>query len=104
MTDGFALAGVAVNKTAGPHSETKSSFSIKDIVGDGFLWAVPRCRRTLERRLTRRFGLPDANKFNKMIVPKTTLRSCNVCGEDHEVGVLCRKNNHQYIFVSILRL
>lgn len=91
MTDGFALAVAGgVNKNHPKHEP----FSIKDIVGDGFLWAVPRCRRTLEKRLTRKFGLPNGFPHGvvKMIQRKTTLRTCNVCGDDHEVGVLCRKD------------
>ncbi|KAK4880877.1 hypothetical protein RN001_004196 [Aquatica leii] len=61
--------------------------SIKDIIGDGFLWGVPTNRRTIEKRLKRKFGNPYY--VYKIMVPKTTLRVCNVCGDDHEVGVLC---------------
>lgn len=97
MTDGFALAvagGVNGNR---PQREP---FSIKDILGDGFLWAVPRSRRTLERRHTRRFGNPNGFPHGvvKMIQKKTTLRTCNVCGDDHEIGVLCRKDAIQRIW------
>lgn len=89
MTDGFALAAVELNKSCAP---PKKPFSLKDIVGDGFLWAVPRCRRTLEKRLTRKFGHPKY--VLKILQPKQTLRTCNVCGDDHEVGVLCRKTTN----------
>lgn len=64
--------------------EFKPKFSLKDLIGDGLLWAVPKSRRSLERRLKRKFGFP------RMLIPRTNLRSCNVCGDDHEVGVLCR--------------
>lgn len=90
LTDAFALAIAGVNKNIQPHSNTKPPFSIKDVLGDGFLWAVPRCRRSIEKRLTRKYGFPEG--VLKTIQPKTTLRTCNVCGDDHEVGVLCRKN------------
>lgn len=65
-------------------------FSIKDLWNDGILWAVPKTRRTLEKRQRRKFGCPDL--VWKLIVPKVTLRQCVQCGHDHEVGVLCRKS------------
>jgi len=64
-----------------------SKFSIKDLIGNGILWAVPRNRRTVERRWQRKFGSPDY--VWKLIHSKTTLKTCNQCGHDHEVGVLC---------------
>lgn len=85
MTDGYCLAGVDA-KTTGPE---KNKRTLKDIIGDGFLWAVPRNRRTIEKRLKRKFGTPEY--VWKMLVPKTTLRICYVCGDDHEVGRLCRE-------------
>lgn len=91
LTDGFALATTVCTNKSNTNNTTKPPFSLKDIVGDGFLWAVPRCRRTIEKRLTRKFGHP--NGVLKILTPKTTLRTCNVCGDDHEVGVLCRKQN-----------
>lgn len=60
---------------------------LKDIFNNGFLWAVPRNRRTIEKRLTRKFGHPYY--VDKLLHPRNTLRVCNVCGDDHEVGVLC---------------
>lgn len=72
-------------------NEIKSSapFTIKDIIGDGFLWATPKHRRSVEKRQKRRFGHPEY--ILKILKPKTYLRTCNVCGDDHEAGVLCRK-------------
>lgn len=67
----------------------KNTFSLKDLIGDGFLWAVPRNRRTIEKRWKRRYGTPEF--VNKLMLPKTNLRICNQCGYDHEVGILCRK-------------
>lgn len=64
-------------------------FSLKQLLGDGILWAVPKHRRTIEKRLKRKFGHPDYNW--KPLKVKTHLRSCNQCGHDHEIGVLCRK-------------
>lgn len=67
------------------------SFSLKDLLGDGILWAVPKHRKSLERRLKAKFGNPKYHM--KIYSPKTTLRICMQCGHDHEVGVLCRKCN-----------
>lgn len=61
--------------------------SLKDILNEGFLWAVPRNRRTIEKRLKRQYGNPYYT--SKILVPKKTLHVCNVCGDDHEIGVLC---------------
>lgn len=63
------------------------SRSLKDLIGDGILWAVPKHRRTIEKRLKRKFGIPDLNW--KPLRVKTHLRSCNQCGHDYEAGVLC---------------
>lgn len=68
-------------------STAPSKFSIKDLIGDGFLLAVPKFRRTIEKRLKRKFGSPDY--VWKMLVPKTNLKVCNNCGHHHERGVLC---------------
>lgn len=57
-------------------------------LGDGFLWAVPKHRRTIERRLKRRFGSPGNWKI---ILPRNDLAVCKTCGHDHEIGVLCGK-------------
>ncbi|XP_023950524.2 39S ribosomal protein L32, mitochondrial [Bicyclus anynana] len=62
-------------------------FSIKDIVGDGILLAVPKFRRTVEKRLKRKFGSPEYTW--KMLVPKTNIIVCNSCGHYHERGHLC---------------
>ncbi|KAG4078344.1 hypothetical protein HA402_013054 [Bradysia odoriphaga] len=62
-------------------------FSLQDLIGDGFLWAVPKNRRTIEKRWKRKYGSPEY--FLKILQPKTTLRVCNHCGHDYEVGLLC---------------
>nr|NP_001298805.1 39S ribosomal protein L32, mitochondrial [Papilio xuthus]BAM18400.1 mitochondrial ribosomal protein L32 [Papilio xuthus] len=74
----------------------KKSFSIKDIVGDGFLLAVPKFRRTIEKRLKRKYGYPEY--VWKMLVPKTNIKVCNECGHHHERGRLCE---HCYKKVEI---
>ncbi|KAK2588643.1 hypothetical protein KPH14_006409 [Odynerus spinipes] len=71
-------------------------FSLKDIIGDGFLWAVPKRRRSIEKRLKRRFGHPDYHW--KPPVPKTNLLMCPNCGGHYEAGHLC---GHCYEKVKI---
>ncbi|XP_076629959.1 mitochondrial ribosomal protein L32 [Colletes latitarsis] len=61
--------------------------SLKDVLNDAFLWAVPKKRRSIEKRLMRRFGYP---KYNwKPPVPKTNILECNKCGHNYEAGLLC---------------
>lgn len=62
-------------------------FSIKDIVGDGLLLAVPKFRRTIEKKLKRKFGSPQY--VWKMLVPKNNIKVCQNCGHHHEKGRLC---------------
>lgn len=71
----------------GRSSATGNAFSLRDLIGDGMLWAVPKHRRTLEKRHKRKYGSPEYKL--KILTPKIHLRSCATCGSDHEVGVLC---------------
>ncbi|XP_029667047.1 39S ribosomal protein L32, mitochondrial [Formica exsecta] len=60
---------------------------LEDIFNIGILWAVPKKRRTIEKRLGRRFGV---EKYCwKPPVPKTNLLICTNCGHDYEAGRLC---------------
>ncbi|NP_001091811.1 mitochondrial ribosomal protein L32 [Bombyx mori] len=79
----LALA-VSVNQQPKP---TPKAFSIHDLIGDGFLLAVPKFRRTVEKRLNRKFGWPEY--VWKPFVPKTNLKTCHECGHHHEQGRLC---------------
>uniref|UniRef100_A0A182NAC0 Large ribosomal subunit protein bL32m n=1 Tax=Anopheles dirus TaxID=7168 RepID=A0A182NAC0_9DIPT len=89
--NGFPPGALALAHVADSPSQstrhTNSSFSLRDLLGDGLLWAVPKHRRTLEKRHKRKYGTPDYKL--KIFAPKTHLRSCATCGDDHEVGVLC---------------
>ncbi|RZC33319.1 39S ribosomal protein L32, mitochondrial, partial [Asbolus verrucosus] len=82
--DGLCLAGVPIQEH---QPRPASAFSLKDLLGDGFLWGVPTARRTIERRLKRKFG--DPYYIEKILKPKTNIRTCNTCGDDHLAGVLC---------------
>nr|CAG4646703.1 EOG090X0IGM [Macrothrix elegans] len=64
----------------------KAPFDINSIF-DGFLWGVPTCRRSAEKRMMRKFGAP--NWHNKLILPKKNLKECNACGHYHEERRLC---------------
>ncbi|XP_037945678.1 39S ribosomal protein L32, mitochondrial [Teleopsis dalmanni] len=68
-------------------SDSSEKFSLKDLIGDGILWAVPKHRRSIARRLQRKFGVPDL--VWKPLKIKTHLRNCTECGHDYEAGVLC---------------
>lgn len=70
-----------------PRTSTPKKINLSDILGDGFLWAVPKHRRTVEKRWKRKFG--DPYYVNKLLLPKSYLKTCNECGDNHEAGVLC---------------
>lgn len=78
-----------VHQPTSSTTSTSQSFSLKDLIGDGMLWAVPKHRRSVEKRLNRKFGYPEY--VWKPLKEKRNLRSCQHCGHDYELGLLCRK-------------
>ncbi|CAK9824235.1 39S ribosomal protein L32, mitochondrial [Anthophora retusa] len=80
----YAIECNAINQV---QSKNISAPSLKDILNDAILWAAPKKRRTIERRLMRRFGVPD--RHWKPPVPKTNILMCRKCGHDYEAGTLC---------------
>lgn len=62
-------------------------FSVKDLIGDGFLWAVPKFRRSVERRMKRRFGSPGLNMKYPQV--KNYLVECEYCGDFYEPKSIC---------------
>lgn len=67
-----------------PSQKQTSIPSTKD---DGFLWGVPKHRRSVEKRWSRKFGFP---KYNwKPLVPKSNLKVCRACGHFHESFTIC---------------
>ncbi|PNF34096.1 39S ribosomal protein L32, mitochondrial [Cryptotermes secundus] len=58
-----------------------------DVLDNGFLWAVPRSRRSVEKRLSRKFGYPEY--VYKLLLPKRNLLVCNTCGHHYEANHLC---------------
>lgn len=89
ITEPMCLVACPSYSPIGEPEQASKSLSIKDLIGDGIFWAVPRTRRTLEKRQKRKYGSPDYHL--KILLPKQTLRVCNQCGHDHEVGLLCRE-------------
>ncbi|XP_066581666.1 large ribosomal subunit protein bL32m [Prorops nasuta] len=87
-----ALCAVDCSNVLGQSSmvQKKNSWSLKEIMDNGILWAVPKSRRTLEKRMKRRYG--DLEKWPhsyKFPVAKTNILSCVHCGHDYEYGTLC---------------
>jgi len=60
--------------------------SVIDSIYDGFLLAVPKHRRSREKRAKRRFGWTKVESF---MTPKRNLVECLDCGEWHEFHTIC---------------
>nr|AGM32493.1 39S ribosomal protein L32-like protein [Coptotermes formosanus] len=78
---------VAVQANATNKTVPGSSFSLEKLFRDGFLWGVPTKRRSVEKRLNRKFGYPEY--VYKLILPKRNLLVCNTCGHHYEANHLC---------------
>lgn len=87
----LALAEVEATSARGPISWLPNA---KQIWEESILAAVPRNRRSIERRMRRRFGIPD--RVWKMLFLKKNLQLCMQCGNFHEPGVMCRKSCLKY--------
>ncbi|KOC59496.1 39S ribosomal protein L32, mitochondrial [Habropoda laboriosa] len=81
------LCAIGCNAINQVQPKTFPAQSLKDILNDAFLWAVPKKRRSLEKRLCRRFGIPELHW--KPPVPKTNILMCRKCGHNHEANTLC---------------
>lgn len=78
---------IVAESSLSPSSLPPQPFSVKDLIGDGILWGVPKHRRTLETRMKRKYG--SNNWLLKTLQRKTHLRVCDTCGNHCEVGILC---------------
>lgn len=65
------------------------SQTLKQIFDNAILWAVPTKRRTIEKRLKRKFGVKDY--VWKPHVAKTNILTCSNCGHNYEANRLCGK-------------
>lgn len=58
-----------------------------DVCGfDGILYAVPKKRRTVERRRKISFGYLKRMEYAQ---PKHNIVTCPICGDWHEVHTIC---------------
>lgn len=69
--------------------------SLKEMLDTSILWAVPKARRSLEKRMCRKYGIPD--KVWKLFVPRKDLIICNTCGHYHNKKQLC---GHCYLKIK----
>lgn len=91
-----------------PSSHDPSSHdarSILDNIFDGFLLAVPKKRRSVEKRMSMRFGVKKwAPHGWKMIDPKSNIITCKTCGHFHELEYLCtncyEKNKEETVIIQ----
>jgi len=60
--------------------------SLIDSIYNGFLLAVPKSRRSREKRAKRRFGW---TKVQDWMTPRRNLVECLDCGEWHEGHTIC---------------
>uniref|UniRef100_A0ABD2X0G9 Uncharacterized protein n=1 Tax=Trichogramma kaykai TaxID=54128 RepID=A0ABD2X0G9_9HYME len=74
---------------------TNKSITQSELNGDGLLLAVPKHRRSLEKRLSHRFGWPEYHW--KPLTPKTNLKLCKTCGHHYEFGTICGKLSRFFI-------
>jgi ribosomal protein L32 len=56
---------------------------------DGILWAVQKTRRSVERRLKRKFGDCKLISNSKMLKLRHDLTICQSCGSWHELNFIC---------------
>ncbi|XP_077993823.1 large ribosomal subunit protein bL32m-like [Glandiceps talaboti] len=77
-----ALAVTGSNNLQDKANQTNTGFDIKSL-WNGILWAVPKSKRSLERRRTRR------RAFEKRIHPRQDIIPCEVCGQPKLMYHLC---------------
>lgn len=84
------LAVLAVEPGTQTSNLPSKPFTVKDLIGDGFLWAVPKFRRSLEKRMKRRFGQYDPTLPGvKMPLMNQRLRECDSCGDFFDPRTIC---------------
>lgn len=89
LNGGAPAMALAVDPHGSFPLHVNSKITLRDLIGDGFFWAVPKHRRSVEKRLNRKFGYPEY--VWKPLKEKRNLRTCTKCGHDYELGLLCRK-------------
>ncbi|XP_071497777.1 large ribosomal subunit protein bL32m-like [Diadema antillarum] len=66
----------------GDEGDARTGSSLRELF-DGFLWAVPKHRRSIQRNRTRRRAVEKRVQYNESLVP------CEVCGNLRQVGYVC---------------
>ncbi|XP_064594518.1 large ribosomal subunit protein bL32m-like [Liolophura sinensis] len=69
------------------HNHDRQGSSVIESIFDSRLWAVPKFRRSLERRMTRRMG--GEKHFETYGQPKNNIVACLECGHWHEKHTIC---------------
>lgn len=87
---GFAIAGTSES----PFPKITTEWQPEDKKSEGIVWGVPKRRRSVEKRLTRRFGLKEWTW--KMLIPKYNLLICDNCGHHYEAKHMCSKYSKAY--------
>ena len=81
---------VALDVPDSPHTPTSNVQDTKSllesILGDGLLWAVPKKRRSLEKRMSRRMA---PQRIRAWSTPRRDIVSCLECGHWHLVHTIC---------------
>ena len=71
-------------------AQVTKSFSINELMQEGILWGVPKKRPTIERRLTKRFGVSKYPQTCPILRPRSDIVTCERCGDHHETYTICR--------------
>uniref|UniRef100_A0A8D9BIS7 Large ribosomal subunit protein bL32m n=1 Tax=Cacopsylla melanoneura TaxID=428564 RepID=A0A8D9BIS7_9HEMI len=70
-----------------PEPKIVTKLSLRELFDTSILWAAPKRRKSLEKRMQNRYGFPD--QVWKMLTPRTDLTVCNTCGYTHHRKTLC---------------
>jgi len=78
------------------HENVRSFVDVKsllDSIYSGFMFAVPKSRRSREKRAIRRYGW---TKVQDWMTPRRNLVECLDCGEWHEGHTICGEPQYNY--------
>jgi len=78
-----------IEKQFNTRDSERNGSMIDDIMRNGFVFATQKKRRTVERRLVRRFGHENYPDKCGIIRPKENIIVCDRCGHHHELHTIC---------------
>ncbi|KAK6644386.1 hypothetical protein RUM43_000653 [Polyplax serrata] len=87
--DALQLAAINLPNCGLENNHKPRQVNLIELLKSTVLWAVPKRRKSIEKRRTKRFGC--LRYVYKMLLPKTNILICTKCGSYHEAGVLCAK-------------